>query len=211
MPSLVFFQIEDEDDNYDDNDEPEEIDVITDPVILTEIQAFENQVIDGLFDQLHPKTKPHVGKNDYTYVLLSEPGGSKILYKGDGWAHHFEPQIKKTGWTNAADGNISGKNNVKNIWVHLDKKHDRFPVRDGDGTIRIYTRKSKQHKERFEQGKTNHHVRNYLLREERKPSGNRVLYSYSKKNRLIGIKTVNARKTKTLNWSNSSIRTIRFM
>ena len=201
-----------DDDVEDDDGEPEDIEEITDPKVLKAMELVEDQILDGTFyssepqshlelNNLEPKTS-----SSYTQLILSERGGGSLQFRGHKRAKFFEPQLKKTGWTNASGEQISGTTNVKNIWVHRDRDHDRFIVRDADATLRIYTRKSKQSYPRFSESHPNMYFRNYILREERKPSGNRVKYKYSKRLHLIEVKTYNATREKVLNWVTFSYR-----
>ncbi len=181
----------------DEESEEELIDEVDD--LDPELLAVEEAFLDGLFDG-EEKAPPYAHRNPYTIATVEESGGGQLLYKGQGRAHCFKPIIKKTGWTNATGGVISGQNNIKNTWVHFDKKHDRWLVKDGDGSIRLYARKCNQRKHCHDEGRYNHHYRDYLLREVRKPSGNRVHYSYNKRYHLTGVKTYNRLKSKVLSW-----------
>jgi len=178
------------------------IEEVTDAAILDSMRQFELDVMRGTFDYVASKEERYRGYeiNPYTDITLTEPGGSKLFYRGDGSMRHFEPRVKNTGWTNTTRSTMSGGSNVKNVWIYLDEKNDRWLVRDGDGTIRTYTRKCHEKPMRPELGRIFYKYRDYLLCEERKPSGNRVLYRYGNDYRINKITTVNDSKEKTLGW-----------
>ncbi len=181
----------------DEESEEELVDEIND--LDPELLAVEEAFIDGFFDR-EEKGPPSPLRSPYTIATVAESGGGQLLFKGKGSVHSFKPVMKKTGWTNAAAGYICGQTNIKNMWVHFDKKHDRWLVRDGDGTTRVYARKQSQRKHCHVETHYNHCYRDYLLREVRNPSGNRVTYTYNKRYHLKKVTTYDRYKKKVLSW-----------
>lgn len=135
-------------------------------------------------------------KNDFTYLYLVEPSGSRLLFEGDGWAHNFHLVTKKTGYTNVCQGELSGRTNIKNIRVKWHCTSDRWHVRYGDGTRRVYARTHKPlHKRRLYQD----HYRDYHLRLEKLPSGNVRHYHYTSEDEVSSIFTTDHTGTRILN------------
>jgi RHS repeat-associated protein len=150
--------------------------------------------------RLHGKhLAPTYDENPYTDLYVVEPSGGKILFTGDGWAEDFKIKLQGTGWTNVGTGEISGKTNLRNIRVSFHKRSDRFHVYSGDGTERIYARKGKQ-KSHAEPGKYNFHLRDYLITEERHPSGNHTYYEYNDDDDIRKITTRSRDDQQIMSW-----------
>lgn len=167
-----------------------------------EEESFQIDWGEDLNELLEKSAKPLFNKkNPYTDLLLWDPIGGKLLLKGDGWAKHFRLKVKNTGICNTSSGGMSGSANLKNLRCEFDKKDNTWTVTAGDGSCRIYQAvwKVKDLKSEPKLGEYKFHFRNYRIKEEIKPSGNRVLYEYEN-HRIYKIKTVSHDGKQEQNW-----------
>jgi RHS repeat-associated protein len=123
-----------------------------------------------------PPSAPKGPSKKEVYAHLDEPFGGRLIFEGryeDKTLQGFKVKTKNSGFTNVSS-NISAQTNIKNIRLKWNKRSDSWNVFLGDGTHRIY--KKADTPDKFH--------RNYHLVEERKPSGNRIKYSYNHKHEL---------------------------
>jgi len=142
---------------------------------------------------------PMSPKKNYTHLYIFEPFGGKILFRGSKHGKHLEPVLKDTGYTNSSQGIIDGKNHIKNWKVWWDSSTNEWHVITGNGATRIYGQRFRN-KHKRKPGYYNYYFRDYHITEEKKPSGNRVFYSYDKEYRIEKIKTMSSDKSETLHW-----------
>ncbi len=143
--------------------------------------------------------------DDPIFLSLYDPSGGRLLFATDyddarksRSMRRFKLQMKNAPITNVTHGNISGQTNVKNIKIKWNKKKDRFHVKLGDGTWRIYER---QWKYKEMKKKRPHHAkyyRDYQLHKEFLPSGVRRTYHYNNKRQIKDIVTYNKGISETL-------------
>lgn len=96
----------------------------------------------------------------------------------------------EVGLTNCGSGEISGRNNLKNTRIRVTPSGSAYATA-GDGSVRTLTRAGKYVDKYF--------PCNLVIRTEKKPSGNQLLYGYYKDTDLTGVATTNA-AGKVLNW-----------
>ncbi len=144
----------------------------------------------------------------HSYALISEREGVLLPYRNqekDKAHYHIDPRLLKKGYTNLSRAALSGQSNFIN-WTAVFYTTNKFPghewaVRTGNGGVRIYGVGMAIDKERRK--KLNIPTRNaFLLTEERKPNGNRLLFSYEHIHglpRLVKVRTVGREKDDEIN------------
>lgn len=110
--------------------------------------------------------------------------GEELLFEGDMAFTSFRPVLKGQAHTN-----------IHTIRVSWDSQKDEWLVQSRDGSRRVYARVKKE-----EVAKTSND-REYHIIEERKPSGNFVLYTYNSEMKISKIATVSSDRSCTLNWA----------
>lgn len=143
-------------------------------------------------------------------ITIQEPNGSTFIFKcpAEEVYNHFRkkkhpPKFRPPsgndtlGLTNTSQGDISGRNNLKNAYVRLEQEGKFLAVYCSDQTVRRYKvhQKHKHFKDVFK-GEESKKIQ-YLLESETLSSGHQILYHYDREDRLESIRTTNPAKTKT--------------
>lgn len=173
-----------------------------------EIRGAESLTINRLFVNGTTKKKyagwkfmPHLRlyrfTTTYQYVYLYDHQGNKVYFdiprgeykrgKPIDLVPDFESTFKEQSY--AIRRTISGKNNLKNIKVHMTGNRNYIYVTSADGCNRVY-----KECEDLEHEK----VRKYLLQYEDLPSGNRIKYSYDKDYKIQLVELINPKNNKIL-------------
>ncbi|MDE3046658.1 MAG: RHS repeat protein, partial [Verrucomicrobiota bacterium] len=125
-------------------------------------------------------------------AVVHEPEGSVVRYRLQEHSDRMLPDLE-TFHAPPFHREISGRTDVRNSWIHLhksDRKGQQFSgatLHLGNGGRRIYQFKRMEHH-------PIHWI--FLLEEEIKPNGNKVLYSHDEDERVKKISTWNPKKTK---------------
>lgn len=129
-----------------------------------------------------------------TQLFLYGLNGEELLFEGDTTLTNFRPVLKGRGYTSTASSNtLSGKNSIHNIRLSWDAQKDEWLVQSGDGSKRLYARvKSEEAAKKLND-------RDYHIIEEKKPSGNLVLYTYNSEMKIAKITTNASDRSCTIN------------
>ncbi|MDB6081855.1 MAG: hypothetical protein JWO53_1127, partial [Chlamydiia bacterium] len=107
---------------------------------------------------------------------------------------YLHPEVIHKGLTNYGSGEISGRTNLKNIRYTLTQKRNKgafksglWTAKLGDGTTRRYY-------------KTTYMNACMNMEEERRPNGNKLIYSYHHDGNLKKIEMKDSHEKHTLNW-----------
>lgn len=107
------------------------------------------------------------------------------------------PPEETPGMTNTAQGEISGRHNLKNAYIRLEEEGKSFTVYCSDQTTKRYKihHAHKHFKNVFKKEAEQKLI--YLLQSETLPSGHQVIYHYDHEDRLDSIRTINPNGSKT--------------
>lgn len=120
----------------------------------------------------------------HTYALISERDGFMIPYQSYSSAKtatycKVDPRVFQKGYTNVGHGRLSARDNFTNWKAALagNTSNKQWTVQCGDGTKRSYSQKVELHSYmRKDMGLPTKTL--YLLSEEAKPNGNKLVFSY---------------------------------
>lgn len=161
----------------------------------------------SFIDHLHAVYK---GGDQEHKITIQEPNGSTFVFKcpAEDVYNHFRkkkhppkfrpPAGSETlGLTNTSQGEISGRNNLKNAYVRLENEGTYLVVYCSDQTVRRY--KVHHEKKHFKDVFTREESSKikYLLESETLPSGHQVIYNCDKEDRLVSIRTTSPSRNKT--------------
>lgn len=133
----------------------------------------------------------------HVYALISARDGFLVPYRRgkDDDSFKVDPRLFQKGYTNTNGSEMSGQTNFINHCANFNSNPTwQWEVRLGDGTIRIYEKfkDSISKSLRKEMGFPTEDI--FLLKEERKPNGNKLVFDYEAKEikpRLAKVSTLN--------------------
>ena len=156
----------------------------------------------------HLEAKYKGGETEHQ-IKIQDPNGSTYTFRcpAEDVLGHFEkkkhppkfrppPPEETLGLTNAAQGEISGRNNLKNASIRLEEKGKYFTVYCPDQTTRRYKiHGAKKNFKAVFKGEVERKIK-YLLESETLSSGHKVVYHYDDEDRVDHIRTTNPSGTK---------------
>lgn len=143
-------------------------------------------------------------------ITIQEPNGSMFIFKcsAEEVYGHFHkkkhspkfrpPAAHETpGLTNTAQGDISGRTNLKNAYIRLEDGGKYLTVYCSDQTTRRYKvhHRHKHFKDVFKKEESK--KIKYLLESETLPSGHKIIYNCDREDRLDSIRTTSPGSNKT--------------
>lgn len=130
--------------------------------------------------------------NEYcSFLFLREGSGATLMFRKKLSKDAYAPVLDNSGYTHIASLDSPVLRDPKRITFREESEGKRWKVTLSDGTIRLYMKTNKKHREN-NRSLIGYDAENFHIMKEVLPSKNIRLYEYDKHDELIEIKTISS-------------------